>query len=160
LYNSSTNIQLYPAETINGVFADVGNSGYSSGSLVSGPMTNTLGVGSNLKVGGVSSTYASNFLIGYSGISDANSFTANGLKKLTYNGVDSTTNNIIEGSYSYWTYEHLYANPDASALAKGFAASLGSSIAASSTATVNPNVGLNDMKVGRNGDGLSIYANY
>ena len=159
-FNSTTNIQLYPAESINGVPAALGNSGYSSGSTVSGFMTNTLGVGSDLKVGGVSSIYASNYLIGYSGISDANGQTNNGLKKLTYNGVDSSTNNIIEGSYSYWTYEHLYANPDASALAKSFANSLGSQIAASSTATVSPNVGLNDMKVGRNSDATSIYANY
>jgi hypothetical protein len=159
-YNSTTDIELYPSETINGIFADTGNSGYNSGSLVAAPMTNTLGVGSDLKVGGASSKYASNYLIGYSGISDANGNVSNGLKKLTYNGVDSTTNNIANGSYSYWTYEHLYANPDASAVAKSFASSLGASIAISTTATLNPNVGLGDMKVGRNGDGYSIYANY
>jgi hypothetical protein len=159
-YNSSTNIELYPAETINGVFADTGNSGYSSGGTVAGFMTNTLGAGSALKVGSGSSAYANNFLIGYSGISDANSFTANGLKKLTYNGVDSTTANIANGSYTFWTYEHLYENPDASALAKSVAASIGSSLQNASTATVTPNVGYNDMRVGRNGDGLYIYANY
>ncbi len=159
-YNSSTNIQLYPSETINGVFADTGNSGYSSGGTVAGFMTNTLGAGAALKVGGASSVYANNFLIGYSGISDANSHTANGLKKLTYNGVDSTTSNIANGSYTFWTYEHLYENPDASVLAKSVAASIGSSLQNASTATVTPNVGYNDMRVGRNGDGLYIYANY
>jgi hypothetical protein len=159
-YNSTTNIQLYPSETINGVFADTGNSGYSSGGTVAAFMTNTLGAGSNLKVGGVSSTYASNYLIGYAGISDANSYTSTGLKKLTYNGVDGSSNNIINGSYTFWTYEHLYYNPDASALAQSVAVSIGSATAAANTATVAPNVGYNDMKVGRNGDGLYIYANY
>jgi ABC-type phosphate transport system substrate-binding protein len=121
-------------------------------------MTNNLGIGSALKVGGVSSKYATNYLIGYSGISDANSFIS-GLTKLTYNGVESSTNNIANGSYTYWTYEHLYVHPDASELAKSVAESIGTACKEASTAEVNPNVGYNDMRVGRNGDGLYIYAN-
>lgn len=159
-YNSSTDIQLYPAETINGIPALKGNSGYNSGGTVAGFMTNTLGAGTSLKVDGASSTFASNFLIGYSGISDANSHTANGLKKLTYNGVDSTTNNIANGSYSFWTYVHLYEHPNCSPLAVSVAGSIGATLQSASTATITPNVGYNDMRVGRNGDGLSIYANY
>jgi len=158
-YNSSTNIELYPEETINGEYAGPGNSGYNSGSLVSGSMTNTLGVGSALKVDGASSTYSSNYLIGYSGVSDANS-TGGTLKKLTYNGVDSSTDNIANGSYTFWTYEHLYANPDASALARSVASSIGSSLRNSLTPSVTPNVGYKNMRVGRNGDGLGISQDY
>ena len=158
-YNSSTNIELYPEESINGNAAALGNSGYSSGSSVTGFMTNTLGVGSALKVGGVSSPYSSNYLIGYAGTSDANS-TGGTLKKLTYNGVDSSTDNIANGSYTFWTYEHLYAHPDASALAKSVASSIGTSLRAQLTPAVTPNVGVNNMRVGRNGDGLNIYQSY
>jgi hypothetical protein len=159
-YNSTTSIELYPAETINGVAASLGNSGYSSGGTLCGFMVNQLGAGSALKVGGVSSIYANNYLIGYAGVSDANSYTATGLKKLTYNGVDSSTSNIINGSYSFWTYEHLYENPNATSLAKSVAETIGTSLQNKTTADITPNVGYTDMRVGRNGDALPIYANY
>jgi hypothetical protein len=159
-YNTNNSIQLYPAETINGVVAGLGNSGYSSGGTVAGFMVNTLASGASLLVDGSASIYAENYLIGYAGVSDANSYTASGLKKLTYNGFESSTANIANGSYTFWTYIHLYQNPAASAVAKAVSSSIGSTLQSSSTATVTPNVGYNNMRVGRNGDGLSIYANY
>jgi hypothetical protein len=162
-YNSTTNIQLYPPETINGVYADIGNSGYSSGANIAVAMTNFLGAGPALMVDGSPSLYASNYLIGYSGITDANAHTNNGLMKLTYNGVDSSTNNIINGSYSFWTYQHLYwntASANSIPLVETVARALTTSIRGLNTSQVLPNVGYNDMRVGRLGDGSSIYPNY
>jgi len=152
-YNSTTNIEIFPGEDINGLTAGPGNSGYSSGSSVAAFMTNNLADGANLKVDGVSSTSVSNYLIGYVGLGDVNAR----MRKLTYNGVESTSNNIINGSYSFWTYIHFYYNPDASALTAGLVESVGNTLAATRTADLNPSVGLLDMKAGRNGDALSIY---
>ena len=158
MFNSPTSIQLYPREEINGtVYAD-GDSGYSSGSSICSAMVNILGAGADLLVDGVGSTYAENYLIGYSGISDANKRTSEGLKKLTYNGVESTTTNIQNGSYSYWTYIHFYGNPSASPLAKTVLGDIGSTLAGETTTALTPNVGLSNMRVARNGDGTDIQA--
>jgi hypothetical protein len=157
-YNSTTSVSLWPRETINSQIAALGNGGYSSGSSIVAAMTNALAAGSALKVDGVSSTYAQNYLIGYSGISDANSIS--GLSKLTYNGVEGSYDNIRNGSYTFWTYEHLYQHPDASPLAKEVAGAIGTATLASTAQDVAPNVIYSLMNVGRNGDGLYIYADY
>ena len=52
----------------------------------------------------------SNF-IGYLGVADAGGFSTvsvNGGTVLTYNGVAPSTANINNGSYSFWSYEHMY----------------------------------------------------
>ncbi len=44
--------------------------------------------------------------IGYLGLAYLN--TSNAVKKVKYNGVDATTDNIINGSYPIWSYGHMY----------------------------------------------------
>ena len=44
--------------------------------------------------------------VGYLGLAYFN--TNNAVKKVKYNGVDATTDNIINGSYPIWSYGHMY----------------------------------------------------
>ena len=167
-YDSTSQIEQYPIEIINGVSSSsLGNSGYSSGGTLCGFMTNSYAAGSGLSVGDASGTFnasvytGNNYLIGYAGTSDANGKTNGGLIKMAYNGVTSSTNGIAIGQYTFWGYEHLlYNNATASTAAKSVASSLVTGLLATPTATLTPNVNLNDMLVGRNVDGGAIYNNY
>ena len=98
-----------------------------------------------------------NFLIGYAGRGDANGQTANGLKLLNYNGVENTVNNVANGGYTFWAYEHMYLGASATAddiyAANGVASSITSLIA-------SPNVALTAMKVQRSTDGGTVGGNY
>jgi len=162
--NSTSYIQLYPSEDINGITAGLGNSGYSSGSSVAGFMTNTYASGAALRISANASnntsTYGSNYLIGYAGISDADGALSKGLVKLTYNGVESSTNNIANGSYTFWTYVHLYRHPESSALCETVIGAIGQSIQEEKTSTITPNVGYSDLRVSRLGDGTDVYQGY
>ena len=166
--DSTSQIEQYPIEVINGVSSSaLGNSGYSSGGTLCGFMTNSYSAGSGLSVGDASGAFnasvytGNNYLVGYAGTSDANGKTGGGLIKLSYNGVTSSTNGIADGSYTFWGYEHLlYNNSVATTAAKSLASSLSTALLATPTATLTPNVNLNDMLVGRNVDGGAIYNNY
>lgn len=164
LVNSTSNIIPYPVETINGISSvSPGNSGYSSGGTLVGQLTNSLASGANLVVdtNGTTSTYAgTNFLVGYAGTSDANTVTNSGGVELTYSGVAVGTNAIAQGQYSFWSFEHLNYGAAATATAKTLALNLGNLISATPTATLFPNVNVNDLVVGRNTDGGPIYNNY
>ena len=98
-----------------------------------------------------------NFLVGYAGRSDANGQTANGLVLMNYNGVENTTNNVANGGYTFWSYEHMYlganATPDDTAAANGIASTITANIAA-------PNVPYTSMKVQRSTDGGTVGGNY
>jgi hypothetical protein len=163
-YNTTNNIQPYPIEIIDGVSSStVGNSGYSSGGTLVALFTNTLAKGTGLVVNtnGATSAYTgTNFLVGYAGTSDANGQTNNGLVKFSYDGVASSTNAIAQGQYTFWGYEHLYVSPSADTAAKAVATGIGTGLIATPTSTLSPNVNLNDLVVGRNGDGSPVYNNY
>lgn len=172
LVNSTNDIVQYPAETINGLALTIGQSGYSSGAGVAGCFTNSALyplVSTTLQVGnaaGVKSTtpYTNGaFIIGYAGVGDtrANSSGAArpNCKPLTFNGVSNTTNNIINGFYSLWTYEHLYANPSSSTLARVVMKAIGDSCLNTATAG-NAAVKLSDMKCSRTGDARPVSALY
>jgi len=166
--DSTSQIEQYPIEIINGISSStLGNSGYSSGGTLCGFMTNSYTAAGGLSVGQSDGTFAAstytgnNFLIGYAGTSDANGKTGGGLIKLAYNGVQSSTNGIAIGSYTFWGYEHLlYNNSVATTAAKSVASSLATALLATPTATLTPNVNLNDMLVSRNVDGGPINNNY
>jgi hypothetical protein len=49
------------------------------------------------------------YLIGYLGGADAGGIPASaGCTALTYNGVPYTPENVLNGSYTFWTFEHMY----------------------------------------------------
>lgn len=51
------------------------------------------------------------YAIAYVGISDANTAIGNGAAALTYNGVAYTANNVQNGEYGFWGYEHILSIP-------------------------------------------------
>jgi hypothetical protein len=162
---------LWPVESINNVSSgSIGNGGYSSGGTLCQLMTNALAPGNTLKVIANSSSSNSvinglttsafsgtNYLIGYAGRSDANGKTNGGLVLLNYNGVANTTNNVANGGYTFWSYEHMLlgvnTNADDVALANGISSAIGTLIS-------SPNVPLSAMKVQRASDGAVVTGNY
>jgi hypothetical protein len=152
----------YPTEVINGVSTvNAGNSGYSSGGTLCGLFTNQYAFGTGLSVNGAAPVRTgTNFLVGYAGVSDASGNVANGLVYLPYNGQAYSTNNIAQGLYTFWSYEHLFISPNATVTDNSLAQALANAINGSTTATLNPNVSINDMQCGRNGDGQTVYSYY
>lgn len=153
--NSSSSIQKYPTNSIDGIFEDLGNGGLSGGDLVCATMTNVFAA--NLTVDGTANGAYGNYLIGYAGTSDANGQTANGLVKMSFNGVFSSTNAIACGQYSFWGYEYIGYAPNATAAAKSLVSSLITKIKTYGTSTITPNVAISEMLVDRNGEGGTIY---
>ncbi len=88
--------KAYPAETINGIFFDVGNGGYASGGDLSAAMQAT---GSASAIGG--------YYVTYLGLSDATSAITGGATELAWNGVSYSDTAIQEGKYTFWAYEQL-----------------------------------------------------
>jgi len=169
---SNNKLFLWPKETINGVpSGTTGNGGNSSGGTLCGYMAKSLNAGTTQIVDNratltqaqlaASANYSSfsgtNFLIGYSGRSDANSYTATGLVLLNYNGVANTPNNVANGGYTFWAYEHMYLGASATAddtyAANGIASLITANIA-------SPNVSFTSMKVQRSTDGGTVGGNY
>jgi hypothetical protein len=170
--NSTTEIVQYPAENINGLALTIGQSGYASGGNVAGCFTNgalhplvssTLQVGNALNVKSTTPYTNGAFIIGYAGVGDTRGNAAGAArancKPLTFNGVSNTTNNIINGYYSLWTYEHLYANPSATTLARVVMKAIGDTCLTTATAG-NAAVRLSDMKCNRTGDARPVAALY
>jgi hypothetical protein len=111
--HSFTPIQLFPANSALATekqisWAPAGHSGFSSGANVAFALTmpNT---GSALTFTGkpMANTGASYF-IGYVGLTDAATAITAGAKALNYNGVTFGPAAVINGSYTFWTFEHLY----------------------------------------------------
>lgn len=170
---ATNNIFQYPVEVINGVSSvAVGNSGYGSGGTLCGFMTNRYASGASFFTGtngtSASGYTSNNYLVGYSGTSDANgktNATTNSLIKLNWNGFANSTTAIAQGQYTFWGYEHLYkgasANADDSTVCVGVATIiLNTPTTGGATVSLTPNVNLNDMVVGRNVDGGVVYPNY
>jgi hypothetical protein len=159
--NSKSSIDLYPAETINGLVCALGESGYASGGTVAEAITLPANYPLNDDVMG-DGTYSNNYIIAYAGVGDA--LNASGIpganiKTMTYNGVACTVDNIKNGTYSLWTYEHLYYNPAATSLARNVALAMGNACVNAAT-LVNAHVKLGDMNAERSGDAAPVTAMY
>lgn len=95
-------------------------------------------------------------VVGYVGIADAVSNNV----QLSYNGVSYSPDNVYNGSYTLWGYEHLFtpsrvsnASSGSDLIAKNFFANMASTLAASpGSAGLNPAL----MKVSRSGDGADV----
>jgi hypothetical protein len=86
----------WPAETVNGIFFDIGNGGYSSGGDVAAALKTS---GSLAGVGG--------YYLSYLGLSDANTAIAGGASEMTWNGIPFSDAAVQEGHYTFWAYEQL-----------------------------------------------------
>ena len=160
--NSKSSIELFPAETINGLALNLGESGYSSGSTVGEVFTLAANYPLNDDVLG-DGTFSSNYIIGYAGAGDAlansSAHTRANIKVLSFNGVPFTMDNIKNGTYSLWTYEHLYYNAAASSLAQAVARSIGTACLNTASAA-NAAVKMTDMAAERSGDAAPVTTTY
>ena len=156
--------------TINGLTVAAWQNGESSGGTLCKYFTNTVSPTVSVALGGIARGSATNYIIGYAGVSDAYGQKANGLQYLTFNGVqcpgynkssgittlDQGYTNVISGKYPFWAYEHLYYNASlATAQATTLATTVATSIFAlpSTDANMAPNIAIGDMKVSRTADG-------
>jgi hypothetical protein len=100
-----SSVAVYPANTINGVTYSAGHSGYSSGG-------NVAAVTANNNIASLA------WVVGYISKGDANTDITTGLlRPLSYNGVQfyqggagswaATESVILNGTYTFWGYEHL-----------------------------------------------------
>ncbi len=151
---------FYPSNTINGIFYDVGNTGYPSGGTVAGLVRNE------------SLTHLNGYYVTYLGKSDANtalngSGGAGNAVPLAWNGVNYYTGGgvfndaaITSGQYTFWSYEHvLYPNQVVGSQAEVFAPALGAAIKGTSagTGTIGTaGISLYSMAVVRSGDGTYV----
>ena len=149
-----TALQPYPASTVNGVNFVAGNGGESSGSALRAYLPDTVNPGAVQNA--IDPTYSAGYLVTYLGVSDFNAVSGSGAVALNYTGVAESQTAIEQGSYSFWGYEHLYYKSSLSGIALTFATSLTSQIKNSTSATLSPNVSVNDMAVQRTGDGGPI----
>ena len=107
-------LALTPAATVLNIAQALGNGGYSSATTQQAAATNILPPNVQIDLNGTGSYTASpytgtNYLIQYNGF--ANSVGAANLYALSYNGAYPSTNGVVSGSYTFWTYEHLYYSP-------------------------------------------------
>jgi len=140
--NLVTAVQPWPQAVVLGVTYPVGHSGYGSG----GTLASVIGTPSSIA------------LIGYAGISDANTAIGIGAKALTYNGVAYSPTAVEEGSYTFWAYEHLMYRSDLlTGTPKAIADKLATTFQAQTTAQLAPaGIALSDMHVSRPIEGGDI----
>ncbi len=135
-----TALNPFPTNTVLGINYPVGHSGYSSGG--------TLAAEVNRAVDPAIASY----VIGYLGRGDALNVT-NGVQ-LTYNGVADSDANIRQGTYTFWSYEHLMYKSSLSGTKKTAADNLAAQIHDTDAAAVG--VVISTMAVGRTVEGGAV----
>ena len=133
----------WPETVVNGITFKQGNGGYSSG----GSLVTTMQA---ITLFGLNGYYVS-----YMGLSDANAAIGGGAKELTYNGVLYSLDNVKNGLYTFWCYEHLMYKNTLAGVKKTVADTLATQIE-----TVDAPIKLNEMRVGRQADGGLVTQNF
>jgi hypothetical protein len=153
LYNSTdvTNVVLYPVDSSVKGYPTLaeGESGESSGSTLATSMTkaNSNNGAVNLGITG--------WIVSYMSIGDANTAGLGGW--LTYNGVPYTADNVRNGKYTFWGYEHFLRRSDASAAAVSFYNTLGTSMQANTSSGTTPTfIQESTMNVARDAEGTPV----
>ncbi|MEI8341783.1 MAG: hypothetical protein WCH43_09655, partial [Verrucomicrobiota bacterium] len=108
-----TDISLWPASTVNGTSYPVGDSGWAYGT------DEAFALNTPVQAGGPASIGAPVYFVGFLTPGDAASVNS-GNNTLTYNGVPYTTANVQNGTYTFWSYEHLYRHTSATGIAASF----------------------------------------
>lgn len=146
----------WPTETVNGVTLTSPNGGYNSGGKLAGALgsvTSSMVVYASGTAAAATGTGGD--LVTYLSTGDAGTATGGGAKTLTFNGYTYNLNNLTEGQYGFWSYEHMYYNSTLSSTLKTTVNSIGT-LLSTSYATVP----LSAMHVTRSGDGGAISNSY
>lgn len=113
---TSASHALWPAETVSGIFSPTGSGGYSSGSLLTEPLTTLLGenaykgnyLDEDNNVQQLYPNATAGYYIGYVTPGDANTrILPFGGISLKYNGVELTNANVQSGRYTAWLYNRI-----------------------------------------------------
>jgi hypothetical protein len=146
--NVITNVAPYPAETVDGLPFTLGQSGYSSGGLVSGALNAT---GSD----SAPNTGNKGWIVGYLGVADALNVTNGTAGPMTWNGVPYSPANVNNGQYTFWSYEHVVNNNNLSANQVTALNALINTIE-SEDPTAFGGISLSSMTVGRSVEGAPV----
>lgn len=141
---------LYPTQVINGITYTTGKGGESSGGNLATKMKSSGANGTKV--------YAT-----YLGIGDAIAATTGSpgtggvlARALSYNGVPFSIANVENGKYTFWSYEHLLYSQTLGGNAKTAADTIAAQIQLEVTDPAGKTINLNDMTVGRAGDGSPV----
>jgi len=92
-----------------GTLTYAGNNQATNGESSGGTVANFLkGTTASTIVDGAPAAFV--YLVGYLGESDANAAVTGGAVALTYNGVAFSNDNVKNGKYTFWSYEHFFHN--------------------------------------------------
>jgi len=110
-----------------------GHGGYAGGGDVASVLSSPVDQANVFNTSSPAGENAGNaYFIGYLAVSDSGAFnngTSKGLNVLTYDGVAASTVGIQNGSYSFWSYEHMYYLSTASTAVQTFANTAANNIA-------------------------------
>ncbi|HEY3762961.1 MAG TPA: hypothetical protein VGN23_14545 [Verrucomicrobiae bacterium] len=132
-YNGSGVLTVGTVESISsaGGISTVGNDGFDSG----GNVASTL----ECDAAGYTDTFGFPVvMVGYLGISDANTAIGGGAAALTLNGVAENDETVENGTYSYWGHEHLYGTVSEDSAVQAIAQSLAGTTAIESFGSGTP----------------------
>ena len=137
----------YPATSVTGLGTSiVGNGGESGSSAVANAMQAT-----SLAVSVNGGPAAQAYFVAYVGQSDASAAVTNGATELTWNGVPFSLDNIKNGKYTFWSYQHVTYKSDIGAGKKAIADALAARIL-----NFDSPILISDMKVVRTADGGTV----
>ena len=137
----------YPPTAITGLGTTLlGNGGESSGGTVATNMGKTSAA---VSVNGGAAAQA--YFVAYVGETDANTAIAAGATELTWNGVPFSLDNIKNGKYTFWSYQHVTYKSDIAAGKKAIADALAVRIR-----DFDSPILVSDMNVTRTADGGTV----
>ncbi len=145
-------LQFWPTTGSGADPSVAGNGGYTSGSSIRSLLPNTSTNVTVLDQNGndVYGTPQDLLVLAWLGENDALTAQTNGAKLLTYNGVTFTQDNIRNGEYTLWGYEHMYTTSGLSADENAFRTAMINAIPAN---LAGGGIAISTMKVSRGSDG-------
>ncbi|MEN9573063.1 MAG: hypothetical protein RL514_918 [Verrucomicrobiota bacterium] len=135
------------------------NVGHTSGSSVKTDVSFAISTALNA----AGDTYVTGYAIGYLGVKDAYGVTGNGsgALNLTYDGAAYSPANVYNGTYTMWSYQHIYNKSGLSTDKTTFKANLAAAIPNNlGSGTGASGLKLTDMSVQRSVDGGPIGTQY
>lgn len=146
-----TDISVYPAEVVQGVFFDFGASGEASGGTLVDKIKLPVLASATVEGAAAGRPYT---VLTYASVADVSAKSATSFA-LAYNGVAYSDDAIRNGQYSFWSYEVMGYLPSLGGLKKTYADFLAQEKIAKDTAEIS-GVKLSTMAVSRTKEGTPI----
>ncbi len=130
---------LYPPVTINGIPYGLGQGGEDSGGTVANKIA---------PAAPATAPVSGQLYVSYLGINDSTTAINQGGREMSWNGVPYSIQNVIEGRYTFWTYQFLAYRGSTTGNVKTVADAIANQILLEDSPILLP-----QMKVGRDEDG-------